>query len=284
MKCTKCNNEISNDSSFCPKCGVKIESQPQASKNKLIKEIRCKKCGITIPATATKCPFCGEKIKLSPGCIPLIIFFLIIGFIFHSCFLDANPNQQATSNKPAQIVTKVQNGSNVSVEQAQRIVDILKQCGITEINEIQHDEALDNFENASEKAYRLTIQSNIKNVMLYIGPAGSVYNIRYADKYLYQNNAVLLSMNDFILTNDEKASLTVTSKDLVKKALKSPKSADFPWPDEWYWAKEPGKITVQSHVDAQNSFGAEIRAEFEIIYDTKSKKVTSFIFEGKKLI
>lgn len=217
-------------------------------------------------------------------------FFIVVALGRITSPHDNNSQQVAVNQKVEQSIKqsddskKISKTMNLDAEKANNIESVLKQCGIKEIKEITRDEALDNFENANEKAYRLKIQNNIKNVMVYVGPAGSVYTIRFADKYLYQNNAMLLSVSDFILSTDEEIKLTTASKELVKKTLKSPKSADFPWPDEWYWAKEPGKITVQSYVDAQNSFGAQIRAQFEIVFDTKTNKITSYIFEGKKLI
>ena len=66
----------------------------------------------------------------------------------------------------------------------------------------------------------------------------------------------------------------------VKKQLKSPKSADFPWNDAEYKITYKGKsndglyeYTVESYVDAENSFGAEIRSEYTcVIHVTEDLK------------
>jgi hypothetical protein len=55
----------------------------------------------------------------------------------------------------------------------------------------------------------------------------------------------------------------VYCKDLVKNSLKSPKSADFPWGDRAIFSG--GQYVMNSYVDAQNSFGAEIRTHFRCV-------------------
>ena len=66
----------------------------------------------------------------------------------------------------------------------------------------------------------------------------------------------------------------------VKKQLKSPKSADFPWGFDEYNITYQGEsndglytYTVESYVDAENAFGAEIRSEYMcMIHVTKDLK------------
>ena len=66
----------------------------------------------------------------------------------------------------------------------------------------------------------------------------------------------------------------------VKKQLKSPKSADFPWGFNEYNITYQGEsedglymYSVESYVDAENAFGAEIRSEYMcMIHVTKDLK------------
>ena len=66
----------------------------------------------------------------------------------------------------------------------------------------------------------------------------------------------------------------------VKKQLKSPKSADFPWGFDEYNITYQGEsddglymYSVESYVDAENAFGAEIRSEYMcMIHATKDLK------------
>ena len=48
--------------------------------------------------------------------------------------------------------------------------------------------------------------------------------------------------------------------------------------------QEKNIFTVQSYVDAQNSFGAETRSNFQFVIDMDSDTIQSFIFDGEELI
>jgi hypothetical protein len=48
----------------------------------------------------------------------------------------------------------------------------------------------------------------------------------------------------------------------VKERLKAPRSAKFPWYNESMVRYNGSTYTVQSYVDAQNSFGAQLRMNF----------------------
>lgn len=52
------------------------------------------------------------------------------------------------------------------------------------------------------------------------------------------------------------------SQELVKDKLKSPKSADFPWYSDSFIKEKGDTITVTAYVDADNSFGANIRVNY----------------------
>ncbi len=84
------------------------------------------------------------------------------------------------------------------------------------------------------------------------------------------------------VTTQEQASYTVSTKDAVKSILKSPKSADFPFLD-WSFAKNPWYVAVQSYVDAQNSFGANIRSNFTFIYSSDTGKLVYAVLDDKEV-
>ena len=81
----------------------------------------------------------------------------------------------------------------------------------------------------------------------------------------------------------DKSNYQYWTQETVKKLLKSPKSADFPSIDKWNIVKNKYYIGVQSYVDAQNSFGADIRNDFTFIYDTNNKVVYA-IFDGEVIL
>lgn len=81
----------------------------------------------------------------------------------------------------------------------------------------------------------------------------------------------------------EQASYQSITEEAVKKILKSPKSADFAGVNDWKIVKNKYYIGVQSYVDAQNSFGADIRSEFTFIYN-HNKQLVYAIFDGKEIV
>lgn len=84
------------------------------------------------------------------------------------------------------------------------------------------------------------------------------------------------------LSTQEQASYKVTTQNGVESILKSPKSADFPWLD-WSYGKNPWYVAVQSYVDAQNSFGAEIRSDFTFIFNAATGTLVYAIFDGEEV-
>lgn len=66
-----------------------------------------------------------------------------------------------------------------------------------------------------------------------------------------------------ITVSESESYAAVYCKDLVRNSLKSPKSADFPWGDRAIFSG--GQYVMNSYVDAQNSFGAEIRTHFRCV-------------------
>ena len=67
----------------------------------------------------------------------------------------------------------------------------------------------------------------------------------------------------------------------VKSLLKSPKSADFAGGNGWNFGQNQYYVAVQSYVDAQNSFGAEIRSEFTFIYFADTSTIAYAVFDGE---
>ncbi|MBP3284394.1 MAG: zinc-ribbon domain-containing protein [Clostridia bacterium] len=89
MFCSKCGNELRNNSIFCDKCGNKLVENNSSDNN--ISNIsqenmkQCQSCNKPISVKATICPHCGRDDRplgeKNPviGCIAVIL--LIIGFL-----------------------------------------------------------------------------------------------------------------------------------------------------------------------------------------------------------
>ena len=71
------------------------------------------------------------------------------------------------------------------------------------------------------------------------------------------------------------------TQETVKSLLKAPKSADFPNITEWAIVANPFYVAAQSYVDAQNSFGAEVRSDFTFIYIKDTSEIIYAVFDGE---
>lgn len=75
------------------------------------------------------------------------------------------------------------------------------------------------------------------------------------------------------------------SQEAVKAALKAPSTAKFPsavfGQDDWRLWKKGDMVTVQSWVDAQNSFGAMIRSKFTAQFSYSTQDLLYLEIDGK---
>ena len=208
------------------------------------------------------------------GCLMVIIVFFIIcagiGIIM-SLTMDKVTKSDITKY------------IDVTDEQANKIESVLGNCGIDQISSIEHDELLDNAHTNGETGYRLKT-GNIDNIILYLLSDKSVNQIRYADYDLYVNGSSVATLQDYTVSKDEVNKYQSLCQEKVKEILKSPSTAKFPVYTEWGFKQEKNIFTVQGHVDAQNSFGAETRSKFQFIIDMDSDNIQSFIFDGEELI
>lgn len=81
----------------------------------------------------------------------------------------------------------------------------------------------------------------------------------------------------------DKATAWVYTQDLVEKRLKTPSTADFPWFPENDINQIDTTFIINSHVDAENSFGAMIREHFyaKMVYSPNDTVWTLTEFEFK---
>lgn len=210
------------------------------------------------------------------GCLTVIIVFFVIcagiGIIM-SLTMDK------VTNKKSEITKYI----DVTDEQGDNIEKVLSDCGIEQIKSIEHDELLDNAHIKDETGYRLAT-GNIDNIILYLLSDKSVNQIRYADYDLYIDGSVVATLQDYTVSMDEVNKYQYLCQEKIKEILKSPSTAKFPNYTQWGFKQEKNIFTVQGYVDAQNSFGAETRSNFQFIIDINDDTIQSFIFDGEELI
>lgn len=255
--CRNCGKMMEENDKFCKSCGTKrnIDNNinvPNVQKN--------------INNTNKKKNTQKGKITNIPQGIILIIILIIFGVILSNVINSVEP----VINVLAEVLTE---------EQLEEANDIIKKCEL-EGGEITRDELLDTGYGEGSLGYRIK-KDNIDTVM-YV-KEGKILCIKYADKYLYKEGSYLDKLSDYIITSNERTQIITYCENIIKSILKSPSTAKFPWDyNEWPMKKEKGVVTVQSYVDAQNSFGATTRSQFQFIIENGNTK--SLIFDGKEYI
>lgn len=259
--CSNCGNVIKEDAKFCDKCGHKQESETHTQnmiRNNNVYTINPKK---------------------KKGCLIAIILIIFVPMSLILSAILFGPDY-AKAPKDISIIMQY---TNTKKEQANNINEILKQCDITNVKEIKHDEMLDGAYGGDEKGFRINTDL-ANNIILYLRNDNTVYYINYADHDIYNNNQVISKISDYALTLNEKSDLQYKSEQLIKQTLKSPSTADFPNINEWKYYKDKEKIIIQSYVDSQNSFGAKTRGEFRITMSSDQKDILSLIIDGKEYL
>jgi hypothetical protein len=275
IKCKECGKEISDKATACPHCGCPVQTTDEAKV-----EVQ----GTTNIKTADQqqnMSALGKK-KKGHGClVPIIIVLVFVVALGASMIHAVKDSKQNPEKYKKHIVT---NYIDVTADQGSAIDAVLAECGIESVKDITHDELLDNAHVDGETGYRICVSDNIDNVILYLNADKTVYGVRYADYDLYVDGNVVATLQDYTFTTDEASDLMIKCEDKVKEVLKSPSTAKFPNILEWGFGKEKNIATVQGYVDAQNSFGAETRSNFQFIIDTDTNTIQSFIFDGQEMI
>jgi hypothetical protein len=97
---------------------------------------------------------------------------------------------------------------------------------------------------------------------------------------LFNNGSTRTTTRDSTEAYDKVILMTVT-EDYVKQYLVSPSSAKFPRNQEWSITDNGSTIIVRSYVDAQNSFGAEIRSNFLAKYSLPKVELQYLEIDGE---
>ena len=243
---------------------------------------KCKYCQTEIPANASICPNCKRALTTTNNLILLTAFIVIMLGVF-VVIKNASDNYESQNVTVSHDNSISSNYINVTEEQGIKIDNALRECGIGSVDTFEHDELLDDAHSKGETGYRIS-NADADNIILYLNKDKSVYSIVYSGNKLYKKNKQVATIQDFVITFDEANKWQSLCKEKVKEILKSPSTAKFPNITEWGFSKEKNKIIVQGYVDSQNSFGAELRSEFQFIINPKKNVIKSFIFDGEELI
>lgn len=254
--CRSCGKVMEENDKFCKSCGTK--------KN-IDNNINIPNIQQNINNTDNKK---NIKRKKSSSIIIFIMVLVVIVIIIHNGAM----NYKTTEEENYEIVKDY-------ISSYESFTEIIKNCGFNDYK-LERAESEDNYDAENSKCF--TLQED-KILVYVIIKDGYIYTIQYNNEYLYKDGQILHTILDYIITSDERAELVTYCENIINSILKSPSTAKYPWDyNEWAMKKEKGVITVQSYVDAQNSFGAMMRSQFQFIIEKGNTK--SLIFDGKEYI
>ena len=215
------------------------------------------------------------KTKKGHGClIGIIIFIIFVGAITFGIIQTIN-HPELYEEK-----SKVEEAVGCSKEEAESIEDVLKKCDITDYQDVKADEGLNGAWKKNDKGFRIEIQDGME-VLMWLNKNNKVIILKYGENMLYKKGKAKAKLTDYVLSSEEVTQWEVECQSQVKAMLKSPSSAKF---GGWKYGKNKKQIIVQGYVDAENSFGAEIRSQFQFKINRKTEAITSFIFDGQELM
>lgn len=261
VKCPECGKEISDRATSCPNCGCPVEKT-------------------SIPQGLNNQPPVNKK-KKGHGCLIPSIFLLAL--LIGLCVAVSQGVKDVEEHPEKYDGSVAKKYIDVTTDVGKQIDDILAKCGIENVSSFTHDELLDNAHKKGETGYRLKCD-RADNVILYLNKNMKVHSIVYADHKLYSKGKIRATIQDFTFSMEEISKYQYLCEEKVKTILKSPSTAKFPNFQEWGFSKEKNSVTVQGYVDAQNSFGAETRSEFQFIIDSGTNTIKSFVFDGEEFI
>lgn len=215
------------------------------------------------------------KTKKGHGClIGIIVFIIFVGAITFGIIQTIN-HPELYEEK-----SKVEEAVGCSKEEAESIEDILKKCDITDYQDVKADEGLNGAWKKNDKGFRIEIQDGME-VLMWLNKNNKVIILKYGENMLYKKGKAKAKLTDYVLSSEEVTQWKVECQSQVKAMLKSPSSAKF---GGWKYGKNKKQIIVQGYVDAENSFGTEIRSQFQFKINRKTEAITSFIFDGQELM
>ena len=217
----------------------------------------------------------NKKKKKPSGCmIAVIIYIVFIAVIIISVF---NIGSQVGN-----IRYKLFEQYNISAESVDGIIQIIDNCGYSKyFNGYKISKGIDNDEIEGSIGFELT--QGDRTIGFVDVKDGKVCAIQYSDKMLVEDGVIKHTLDEYLITSSEETELIINTESVIRKILKSPSTAKFPWDyNEWKIGKKDGKTIVQGYVDSQNGFGAMVRSQFQVEYTNGS--VTSIIFDGEKVL
>lgn len=194
--CPNCGNEV-NDNKFCPNCGTaqgsSSQQQPQTQP----------------PAMPNQNQYSNQvnysqnhqPKKKNYGCVIGILVFIVVIIITVVASIIINYETEkvmgkAMSQNQIEVTESFSKVTGLTNEQAEKIMKILKECGVT-IKSISADENLNDLEKEGCLGYRIKTTIDI-NAILYLNSDGTLLAVKHADQYMYKDGKAIKTLNQIL--------------------------------------------------------------------------------------
>ena len=131
--------------------------------------------------------------------------------------------------------------------------------------------------------YSLNVTAKGGYTHLFLDKDNKVETIKLKEIIMYKDGQAVHQPSDYVLSDSEENQMERQAKEMVKKVLKAPTTAEFDYKTFRYF-KLNGIGTIIGTVDSQNSFGAMIRSNFKVQFDCNDNmKPIHMSFEGNEI-
>ncbi|MEX1143239.1 MAG: hypothetical protein WEC16_00220 [Anaerolineales bacterium] len=234
------------------------------------------------------------------GCCGVIAVILLLGVLFSpkSANLTAQqiaetmlsnhgtanaPTESPTLESPTQTSTPsidnsvkaIMDGTGLNQADAEKAFEVIKSVGFEQVYEMRHTLDIETM-----KGYLASLGYTIDFNVTFEG--NEIFGISSDEIVFYDRDAggVLDRITNYILTAGEKGEYQVATQVLVQEALKAPSTAVFQQ-SQWNIVRERDIVWVQAYVDAQNSFGAQIRSPFTAQWSHSTGNILYLEIDGQ---
>ena len=173
-------------------------------------------------------------------------------------------------------------GAGLSKTEAEAAFGVLKSVGFDRVEKITFIK-----ETEGMRVYSAALGYTTNFLVTFVD--NEIFGISQGNDFvLYDRDAggVLDKVTNYVLDTEDRGLFMYLTEEVVKRSLKSPSTAKFPGifeQDQWRMGRDHDIVTVKSWVDAQNSFGAVIRAQFTAQFSYSSQDLLYLELDGQVL-
>lgn len=286
--CIHCGSPLSNNASYCPKCGFKNQNYSANSSHSSQSPAypkKKRKLWVTVLLWIFFWPimFIVTLVKTTkiPKSVKPILLGAFLVFLFGAALFssdDTEPNVSSsspTTNNSTEFSSNGMFSETISDETLRsNFLDACQQIGMIP-EKIKDFTQVDDW--VSGPRFSFTYEG--MPFRLYVNMDSTINTIKLGtDTDIYKQGYEPYQVSDYIVDSDITAELQIMSEDYIKDQLNYPSTADFSLLD-WAFGRDHDLYSVVSTVKAQNGLGVETEMPFTFTYQVIGDNIDLLYFE-----